>query len=304
MIIAKENTLIGFIGLGVMGKSMALNLIRAGYQLMVYNRTQDKASELLEAGAIWAESVRELAQVSNVVITMVGLPSDVEEVYFGDGGILACAQSDAYVIDMTTSQPTLAQQIYNTALEKGIHSLDAPVSGGDVGARNGELSIMVGGDVDAFNAMLPIFNELGTNIVFQGKSGSGQHTKMSNQIAIASNMIGVCEAIAYAKRVGLDPRKALQSIDKGAAGSWSLTNLAPRMIEHDYRPGFFIKHFLKDIKIALEVSESIDLYTPGLNLAFELYEKLSENGEDSSGTQALFKMYDDQVYGQFEDDNE
>ncbi|WP_371878429.1 NAD(P)-dependent oxidoreductase [Geobacillus kaustophilus] len=282
---------IGFIGLGVMGKSMARHLLKAGYPLLVYTRTKEKAEDLLQEGAVWKETVADLAREADVVITMVGYPHDVEQVYFGEGGILENARPGTYVIDMTTSTPTLAQSIYEAAKQKGIHALDAPVSGGDIGAREGTLTIMVGGDEDVFLACKPILERLGTNIVRQGGAGAGQHTKMCNQIAIATNMIGVCEAMAYAKRAGLDPFKVLESIAKGAAGSWSLSNLAPRMLSGDFAPGFYVKHFIKDMKIALEEAERMNLPLPGLALAKQLYEELAQAGEENSGTQALYKRY-------------
>jgi 3-hydroxyisobutyrate dehydrogenase len=282
---------IGFIGLGVMGKSMAHHLLKAGYPLLVYTRTKEKANDLIEEGAVWKGTVAELAKESDVVITMVGYPQDVEEIYFGEKGILANAKEGTYVIDMTTSTPTLAKKIYEAAKARNIYALDAPVSGGDIGARQGTLTIMVGGDEEVFSACKPILERLGTNIILQGKAGAGQHTKMCNQIAIASNMIGVCEALAYAKRSGLDPFKVLESISQGAAGSWSLSNLAPRMLSGDFKPGFYVKHFIKDMKIALEEAEKMNLQLPGLALAKSMYEELAKAGEENSGTQALYKRY-------------
>ncbi|AGT31341.1 oxidoreductase [Geobacillus genomosp. 3] len=282
---------IGFIGLGVMGKSMAHHLLKAGYPLLVHTRTKEKALDLLEEGAVWKDTIADLAREADVVMTMVGYPHDVEQVYLGEGGILENARPGTYVIDMTTSTPTLARAIYEAAKQKGIHALDAPVSGGDIGAREGTLTIMVGGDEEVFLACKPILERLGTNIVLQGKAGAGQHTKMCNQIAIATNMIGVCEAMAYAKRAGLDPLKVLESIAKGAAGSWSLSNLAPRMLSGDFAPGFYIKHFIKDMKIALEEAERMNLPLPGLALAKQMYEELAQTGEENSGTQALYKRY-------------
>jgi 3-hydroxyisobutyrate dehydrogenase len=282
---------IGFIGLGVMGKSMARNLLKAGYPLLVYTRTKEKANDLIEEGAVWKESVAQLAKEADVVITMVGYPKDVEEVYFGEEGILANVKEGTYVIDMTTSTPSLAEKIYQAAKERNVYALDAPVSGGDIGAKEGKLTIMVGGDEEVFSACKPILERLGTNIVLQGKAGAGQHTKMCNQIAIASNMIGVCEALAYAKRSGLDPLKVLESISQGAAGSWSLSNLGPRMLSGDFKPGFYVKHFIKDMKIALEEAEKMNLQLPGLALAKSMYEELAKAGEDNSGTQALSKRY-------------
>ncbi|MFP7495025.1 NAD(P)-dependent oxidoreductase [Terribacillus saccharophilus] len=282
---------VGFIGTGVMGKSMSHNLMQAGFELAVYTRTKAKAEELIEAGAVWHDTPGSLAADVDAVITMVGYPSDVQEIYFGENGILQHAEAGTYVIDMTTSKPALAQEIHNTAKTKDIFALDAPVSGGDVGAKNGKLAIMVGGDEDAFQAVLPLFEAMGENIILQGAAGSGQHTKLINQITIASNMIGVCEAISYAEHAGMDPSKVLQSITTGAAGSFSLSNLAPRMIKGDYDPGFYVKHFIKDMKLALEAAREMDMMTPGLELSLSLYERLAENGGEDLGTQALIKLF-------------
>jgi 3-hydroxyisobutyrate dehydrogenase len=291
MTLTKENTIIGFVGTGVMGKSMAGHLIRAGYQVLVFNRTKARAAELIQMGAVWQDTVRELAAQSNVIITMVGYPKDVEEVYLGKDGIICHAKSGSYLVDMTTSAPDLAKKIYDEAFTKGLYALDAPVSGGDIGAKEARLAIMVGGDVDVFEALIPIFNFMGKNVVLQGKAGAGQHTKMCNQIAIASTMIGVCEAIAYAKTAGLNPENVLKSIESGAAGSFSLTNLAPRMLANNFAPGFYVKHFIKDMTIALDSAQAMGLLTPGLELAKSLYDKLAEQGEENSGTQALIKLY-------------
>ncbi|WP_028393027.1 NAD(P)-dependent oxidoreductase [Bacillus cihuensis] len=286
-----ETAKVGFIGTGVMGKSMVSNLLRAGFNVTVYNRTKEKAADLLKDGASWADSPKELAKQTNVIISIVGYPSDVEEIYLGEEGIIHFAEVNTILIDMTTSTPTLAQKIAACAKEKGMYSLDAPVSGGDIGARDGKLAIMVGGEQEIFNKVSDIFEVLGTNIVYQGESGSGQHTKMCNQIAIASNMIGVTEAIIYAKKAGLNPDTVLKSIANGAAGSWSLSNLAPRMIQGDFEPGFYIKHFLKDMKIALEEADRMNLQLPGLTLAKSLYDQLVEAGEEDRGTQALYIYY-------------
>ncbi|WP_342453844.1 NAD(P)-dependent oxidoreductase [Ammoniphilus resinae] len=287
-----STTAIGFIGLGVMGKSMASNIMKAGYTVNVYNRTKSKAEDLIEQGANWKDTVAEVASSSQVIITIVGYPKDVEEVYLGENGILQNAKEGTYLIDMTTSDPSLAQKIYKEAKEKNMYALDAPVSGGDVGAREARLAIMVGGDEEVFNQILPIFQLMGKNIVLQGPAGAGQHTKMANQIAIASNMIGVCEAMVYAKKAGLDPSQVLQSIETGAAGSWSLSNLAPRMIAGNFDPGFYVKHFIKDMGIALEAAKEMGLSTPGLELSKSLYDELASQGEENSGTQALFKLLD------------
>lgn len=293
--VVDTKAVIGFVGTGVMGKSMAGHLLNAGYRVHVYNRTKTKAEELVKQGAVWNDTVAALSAEADVIITMVGYPKDVEETYLGAEGILAHAKEDAYVIDMTTSSPLLARKIYEAAKEKNIHALDAPVSGGDIGAREARLAIMVGGDEAAFASMYPIFEKMGANIVYQGPAGSGQHTKMCNQIAIASGMIGVCEAMVYAKRAGLDPENVLKSIVTGAAGSWSLSNLAPRMLQGDFAPGFYIKHFIKDMGIALEAAEAMGMMTPGLKLTKSLYDELAEKGEENSGTQALYKLIDEQI---------
>ena len=281
---------VGFVGTGVMGRSMAANLMKADITVCVYNRTREKAEDLIADGAIWKDSPGEVAKASDIVITMVGYPKDVEEVYFNANGLLANAQEGAYLIDMTTSSPALAKKIYQTAKDQGIFAMDAPVSGGDIGAREGTLSIMVGADKDAFEEMRPLFELLGKNIQHQGGAGAGQYTKMANQIAIAGNMMGVSEAIAYAKQVGLDPTHVLDSIATGAAGSWSLSNLAPRMIRGDFAPGFYIKHFIKDMGIAIESAEEAGLSLPGLTLAKQLYNQLAREGLEDEGTQALFKL--------------
>ncbi|WP_456275728.1 NAD(P)-dependent oxidoreductase [Bacillus sp. AK128] len=286
---------VGFIGTGVMGKSMVKHLLEGGYEVYIYTRTKTKAEELLHLGAIWCNTPVELAVQTDIVITMVGFPSDVEEIYLGQEGILQNAKSGTYFIDMTTSSPSLAIRIFNEAKERGMFSLDAPVSGGDVGARNGTLTIMVGGEEQPFQEMNPLLSLLGQNIVLQGTAGAGQHTKMCNQIAIASNMIGVCEALAYAKKAGLNPDNVLASISTGAAGSWSLSNLAPRIINDNFEPGFYIKHFIKDMQIAIDEAEKMKLSVPGLSLAKQLYETVSEWGEADSGTQALFKLWNGNV---------
>lgn len=282
---------IGFIGMGVMGKSMAEHLLNAGYPVHVYNRTKSKADPLVEQGAIWEDSVKDIASKSDVIITIIGKPQDVENVYLSDDGIVQHAKAGSYAIDMTTSKPKLATKIYEQAKEKGIHALDAPVSGGDVGAKNAKLTIMVGGEKTAYDAVLPIFERMGENIVLQGEAGAGQHTKMVNQIAIAPGMIGICEALLYAKDAGLDPTTVLSSIESGAAGSFSLSNYGPRIIEGDFSPGFAIKHFIKDMQIALESAEEMGLETPGLKLALDMYEKVADQGEWESGTHALLKYY-------------
>ena len=289
--ITPENTVIGFIGTGVMGKSMAGHLLSAGFPMIVYNRSKEKAEELVQNGATWVSTPKEVAARANVIFTIVGYPRDVEEVYLGDQGIITNGNPNTYVIDMTTSTPTLAVKIFEEARRKGMHAIDAPISGGDIGAKEARLSIMAGGEKEVFLQLEPLFNILGTNVVYQGAAGSGQHTKMCNQITIASNMIGVCEALVYAKSAGLDPENVLASITSGAAGSWSLSNLAPKMIKGDFEPGFYIKHFIKDMNIALEEASVMGIETPGLSLAKRLYEELAENGEENSGTHALYKYW-------------
>lgn len=286
-----SEAVIGFIGTGVMGKSMVRHLLKAGYSVHVYNRTKAKADELLQEGAVWENSPAAVAKKADIVMTMVGYPHDVENTYLGDEGMLQSAKPGTIFIDFTTSTPTLARRMYEEAKARGMCMLDAPVSGGDVGAREARLAIMVGGEQDVYEACLPVLKLLGTNIILQGEASSGQHTKMCNQVAIASNMIGVCEAIAYAKQAGLDPEQVLESISTGAAGSWSLSNLAPRMIQGNFEPGFYIKHFIKDMSIALAEAEAMNLEMPGLELAKRMYEELAEHGEENSGTQALYKRY-------------
>lgn len=282
---------IGFIGTGVMGQGMVRNLLKAGYSVNVYNRTQSKAETLEGDGAVLAGSVAELAGRSDVIITIVGYPQDVEEVYFSNGGIIENAKPGSTLIDMTTSSPGLAVKIAEVARQRDLAALDAPVSGGDVGAKNGTLSIMIGGDENAFNTVGPIFEAMGQNVVYQGPAGSGQHAKMVNQTLIAAGMLGVCEALAYAERAGLDMESVMKSVSSGAAGSWSLSNLGPRMLEGDFAPGFYVKHFIKDMTIALNSAEEMGLLTPGLALAKQRYEELAAMGEENSGTQALYKMY-------------
>ncbi|CAM4484506.1 3-hydroxyisobutyrate dehydrogenase [Paenibacillus endophyticus] len=285
-----QESVIGFIGTGIMGASMAGHLLEAGYRVNVYNRTKSRADGLVTKGAVWNESPKAVAEQSDIILTMLGYPADVEEVYLGESGLLRQARPNAVLIDMTTSSPSLAKRLELEALSKGLRVLDAPVSGGDVGAKEARLSIMVGGAAETFEAVLPLFERMGKNIVHQGGAGSGQFTKMCNQIAIASNMIGVSEALAYAKRSGLDPNKVLKSIETGAAGSWSLSNLGPRIIKGDFAPGFYVKHFIKDIKIAIESAEEMGLTLPGLALARSLYEQAIEQGNENNGTQALYKV--------------
>ena len=283
---------IGFIGLGVMGHSMAGHLLTAGHQLHVFTRTRVKAKALLERGAIWHESPAQLAPHCDVIITIVGFVPDVEQVYFGDEGLIAHAREDTYMIDMTTSSPALARRIASAGKVLGLHCLDAPVSGGDVGAREARLSIMVGGEAAAFEHMRPTLEVMGSNIVYLGPAGAGQHTKMANQIAIAAGMLGLCEALVYAKRAGLDPSEVLDAISGGAAGSWSLSNYGPRMIAREFAPGFFVKHFIKDMEIASAEAEAMGLEAPGLELALQRYRELAAANGADDGTHALYRLYD------------
>ncbi|AZV55874.1 NAD(P)-dependent oxidoreductase [Clostridium sp. AWRP] len=283
---------IGFIGTGVMGNSMVLNILKSEYSLIVYNRTKSRAENLIEKGAKWKNTPSDIAKEADIVISMVGYPKDVEEIYLGDDGIINNIKKGGIVVDMTTSKPSLAKKIYEEAKKRGVYSLDAPVSGGDIGAKNGTLCIMVGGDKEVFEKVLPIFRLMGENIIWQGGSGSGQHTKMCNQIAIAGNMMGVCEAMVYAKKSGLDAETVLKSIAGGAAGSWSLSNLAPRMIKGDFEPGFYVKHFIKDMNIALGEAKDMNLKTPALELSKSLYDKLLKDDKGDYGTQVLYQLID------------
>ncbi|MEN0605000.1 NAD(P)-dependent oxidoreductase [Listeria monocytogenes] len=282
---------IGFVGTGVMGSSMAGHLLEAGYEVLVYTRTKTKAEDLLDKGALWVETPGELANKVDILISMVGYPKDVEELYLGENGFLENLAVGTVAIDMTTSSPALAKKMAEFGREKGIGVLDAPVSGGDIGAKNGTLSIMVGGSEDDFLKVKPIFDILGSSVILQGDAGAGQHTKMVNQIAIASNMIGVTEAIIYAEAAGLNPSRVLDSISGGAAGSWSLANLIPRVLKDDFSPGFFIKHFIKDMGIAISEAKQMGLELPGLTLAEKMYQTLAEQGLSEEGTQALIKYY-------------
>ncbi|HFF6826370.1 TPA: NAD(P)-dependent oxidoreductase [Listeria monocytogenes] len=282
---------IGFVGTGVMGSSMAGHLLEAGYEVLVYTRTKTKAEDLLEKGALWIKTPGELANKVDILISMVGYPKDVEELYLGENGFLENLAVGTVAIDMTTSSPALAKKMAEFGREKGIGVLDAPVSGGDIGAKNGTLAIMVGGSEDVFLKVKPIFDILGSSVILQGDAGAGQHTKMVNQIAIASNMIGVTEAIIYAEAAGLNPSSVLDSISGGAAGSWSLANLIPRVLKDDFSPGFFIKHFIKDMGIAISEAKQMGLELPELTLAEKMYQTLAEQGLSEEGTQALIKYY-------------
>ena len=280
-------TRIGWIGTGVMGRWMCQHLMTKGYKATVYNRSKDKAGPLLELGAAWAESPRQVAQNADVVFGIVGFPKDVREVYLGPQGALAGAKPGTVLVDMTTSDPSLAREIYDAAKAKGVISVDAPVSGGDVGAKNAALSIMIGGDKEVIDALAPLFECMGKTIIPQGGPGAGQHTKMVNQILIAANMMGVCEALLYGYKAGLNLETVLKSVSTGAAGSKSLDNLGPRILVRNFEPGFYVEHFIKDMGIALEESKRMGLVMPGLALANQLYLAVAAQGFGRKGTQAL-----------------
>lgn len=281
------NQRIGWIGTGVMGAPMCGHLMDAGYTVTIHNRTQAKAQPLLERGASWADSAEAVARQSDIIFTIVGFPEDVREVYFADEGILAGAKSGSVVIDMTTTAPSLALEIHGAAKANGVDAVDAPVSGGDVGARNATLAIMVGGDRDAAEAITPLLKLMGKNVVYQGGAGAGQHTKMCNQITIAGTMIGVCECLLYGCQAGLDLETMLRAVGSGAAGCWTLDNLAPRILKRNFDPGFFVDHFVKDMGIALEEARRMKIQLPGLELAYELYGKVRQLGHGRCGTHAL-----------------
>jgi 3-hydroxyisobutyrate dehydrogenase len=287
MEIEPGKTRIGWIGTGVMGSSMCGHLLGAGFGITLHNRTREKAAKLLEGGASWAATPEAVAEQSDLVFTMLGYPSDVESVILGEAGVLAGCRPGGVVVDMTTSRPSLAVGIAEAAAEVGVIGIDAPVSGGDVGAREAKLSIMIGGDAEAVEALMPCWKVMGKTIVRQGGPGAGQHTKMVNQIVIATNMIGVCEGLLYAYRAGLDLETVMESVASGAAGSWSLLNLGKRIIDGDFDPGFFVEHFVKDMGIALEESARMGLAMPGLALAHQLYVALMAQGHRRDGTQAL-----------------
>ncbi|MCX7701668.1 MAG: NAD(P)-dependent oxidoreductase [Gemmataceae bacterium] len=282
-----QTTRIGWIGTGVMGRWMCQHLMNAGHPATVYNRSRDKAQPLIDAGARWADSPKQVAEAADVVFAIVGYPADVREVFLGAEGVLAGARPGSILVDMTTSEPSLAVEIEAAARAKGCLALDAPVSGGDVGAKNATLSIMVGGQREAFDRVLPLFQCMGKTIVHQGPAGSGQHTKMVNQILIASTMISLCEGLLYAYKAGLNLETVLQSVSGGAAGSKSLEIYGPRILARNFEPGFYVEHFIKDMGIALREAERLNLCLPGLALAKQLYEAVRAQGYGRKGTQAL-----------------
>lgn len=282
---------VAFIGVGVMGRGMVKNLLQAGFHVQVYSRSKNKLADFLaETGAVWHDTIPDCVAGCDAVITMVGYPKDVEEVYFGPGGILSSAGAGTYLIDMTTTDPKLSQRIYVEASARGLHALDAPVSGGDTGAKNGTLSIMVGGEQADFDACLPLFQAMGKSILYEGPAGFGQHTKMANQIAISGCIAAVCEAIAYAEACGLKPQEMFDAISTGAAGSWQLTNNGQKIIDGNYAPGFYVKHFIKDMNIALEEAKDRDLPLDVLKLVRDKYDELAAAGGGDEGTQALIQV--------------
>lgn len=282
-----DTTRIGWIGLGVMGASMCGHLVDAGYRTTVYSRTRSKAEPLLARGATWVDTPRAVGEASDIVFSIVGFPRDVREVLLGDAGALGGMARGGVVVDMTTSEPTLAVEIAEAANAHGVHAIDAPVSGGDIGAREARLSIMVGGDPEAVRAVQPCFEAMGKTIIHQGPPGAGQHTKMVNQILVAAGMVGICEALLYGYRAGLDLPTVLQSVASGAAASWALSNLGPKIIEGDFAPGFYVEHFVKDLRIALAEADRLKIALPGLALARQLYVALEAQGHGRNGTQAL-----------------
>ena len=284
---------IGWIGAGVMGSSMCGHLFTAGYRVTVHSRTRSKAQSLLDRGAQWAESPRAVATDSHVLFTMVGFPQDVRQVYFGETGIIAGARAGMVLIDMTTTQPSLSREIAMAASAKGLSAIDAPVSGGDVGAKNAALSIMIGGDTTSVQAMMPLFALLGKKIVHQGGPGTGQQAKLCNQIVIAGTMVGVCESLLYGYKAGLDLNRMLESIRGGAAACWTLDNLAPKILQRNFDPGFFVEHFIKDMSIALEEAARMGIVLPGLTLVHQLYQAVQTLGHGRSGTHALMLALED-----------
>ncbi|KDO23756.1 hypothetical protein SPRG_10533 [Saprolegnia parasitica CBS 223.65] len=287
-IIKKMTMRIGFIGTGIMGKSMCEHILNAGYTVTVFSRTPSKCDSLVAKGATYAPTPAAVAAQSDVVFTIVGYPSDVRQVILGDQGVLSTLSPGGIVVDMTTSEPSLAKEIYAAAQAKGVSCIDAPASGGDVGAKEARLSIMVGGDAAALEKVLPLFNVMGKNIRHMGGAGAGQHTKMVNQILIATNMIGVVEGLLYAHKAGLDLNEAIAAVGAGAAGSWSINNMGPRIARRDFNPGFMVEHFIKDMGIALKESQTMGLALPGLALANQLYLAVQAQANGGKlGTQAL-----------------
>lgn len=287
-----DRNIVGFIGTGVMGSSMTGHLLAGGNEVHVYNRTKSKAEKLIQMGAVWEDSPSALASKCSIIFTIVGYPKDVEDIYLGKNGLIESAAKGSLLVDMTTSSPKLAERISEAGRARGISVLDAPVTGGDRGAREAKLTILVGGEKEDFERALPYFSLMGTNIRHMGKAGCGQYTKLVNQITLAGTMTGMCEGLAFAKGCGLDQKEVLEAISGGAAGSWSLTNYGPRILNGDFDPGFFVKHYIKDMKLAEEAADEMALDLPALSLTRELYEEISEGGLGDYGTQSLYCLYD------------
>ena len=283
-----STTKIGWIGTGIMGASMCSHIVKNGYKTFVHNRTQGKAAQLIQIGAIWCSTPLEVVNNSDIIFTIVGFPSDVREVYFGDRGIFGSLWQNKIVVDMTTTEPSLSVEIYATAENHGWYSVDAPVSGGDIGAKSAQLSIMTGGDKDVIDSIKPLLSMMGSKIFYHGPPGSGQHAKMCNQITVASTMIGICESLLYCYNIGLDQRTIIKALCSGAAHTWLMENLAPMIVNANFSPGFFVEHFIKDLGIAVVESEKMKLELPGLKMAKRLYERARELGHGRSGTQALY----------------
>jgi len=288
IIVSSNKTKIGWIGTGIMGEPMCGHVMSAGYTTYIYNRTKEKAKGLVNNGAVWCDSPEKVAGNADIIFSIVGFPADVRKVYFGEKGVFNNLKLGTVLVDMTTTEPSLSIEIYEKARELGSYSVDAPVSGGDVGARQAKLSIMVGGDREVVDSIMPLLNLMGHQIVYEGGAGSGQHTKMCNQITVGGVMIGICEALLYCYKAGLDPNTMIKTVCAGAASTWLMENLAPRIVENDFNPGFFVEHFIKDLGIALSEAERMNLDLPGLKLAKELYEKTSGLGYGKLGTQALY----------------
>lgn len=282
---------IGFIGTGVMGSSMVRHLLKADYEVNVYNRTKSKAMPLVEEGAIWQDTPAEIAETSDIILTILGYPHDVEEVYLGEDGVFEGLSEGNIIIDMTTSTPALAKRIAQEAEKIGVTALDAPVSGGDLGAKKGTLTVMVGGDKDTFEKARPILDTFSSELRLFGEAGSGQHTKMANQIMVAGTMTGLTEMMVYANKAGLELEEVVKTVNGGAASNWSLENYGPRIIKEDYSPGFFVKHFVKDLKIVLDEAEKMNLELPATHQAYKLYKDLEDAGYGDEGTQSLIKLW-------------
>ena len=282
---------IGFIGTGVMGAAMAGHLQAAGYALYVYNRTQSKADALVTGGATWCDDVKTVAQQADVIFTIIGMPSDVEAVYLGEDGLIANAKQGAILIDMTTSSPSLAKRIAEAGEKAGVSCVDAPVTGGDIGAKNGTLTIFVGGEEKIFKTLLPMFDVFGQSIFYLGTAGSGQHGKIANQIAISGAVIGMAESLAYANGANIDLRTMQEAISTGSGASWQMSNMAPRATSDDFAPGFYIKHFVKDMNIGLEEALISGVDLPALKLVRDQYVKMIAAGDEDLGTQAIVKLY-------------